>query len=68
MFTLSSLLEVAYGKIELLRLILVKLYKVVTPRFRIALKSLLWSVLTETDFFSLTQLENVVLIMGQAEV
>lgn len=51
LFTLPAVLEVANGKTELLRIILVKLYKVVSPRFHTTLKSLLWSILTETDFF-----------------
>lgn len=51
LFTLSTMLEAADGKSELLRIILVKLYEVVIPRSHIALKYLLWSILTETDFF-----------------
>lgn len=51
LFTLSAVLEAASGKTELLRIILVKLYRVVIPGFHIAFKSLLWSIVTETDFF-----------------
>lgn len=49
LFTLASVLAISYGKTESLRIILVKLERVITPRFCVKLKSLLWSVLTETD-------------------